>query len=234
MAPKVPQVGKSASVCSAWERPVPTPEREELEKQLEKELVKLKNIAKFYPELRDIVEEDVMKLVTLIAKEEINCLYEESDDLIASATEVVRIRAAMDSGAVANVIHPEELPCDCSPTPNTTGKHFTGAGGSRIEKFGQCMAKLRGQHGSVGCDWSLADVSRPLHSVSQVCGPADGPGKQDVLFNNKRCVVVPAGIVEEICRRVDIAAEYPREGNLYVGEFDMSSFTLQGANAYAW
>ncbi len=162
---------------------------------------------------------------------DINCILEGEDELIAAATEVVRVKLAMDSGSVANVIHPEELPCDAEVKPNLTGKHFTGANNSKIEKYGTSRCILTGKHGAVGCDWNLADVSRGLNSVSQVAGPMTEPGKQDVLFNNRFCVVVPPGIVDEIIKHVEVVAEYPREGNLYVGEFDMSSFTRQGANA---
>ena len=44
----------------------------------------------------------------------------------------------------------------------------------------------------------MADVTRPLHSASQVAGPYEGAGNQDVLSNNKRCVVVPPGEVEAV------------------------------------
>ena len=161
----------------------------------------------------------------------LNCVLDEDEDLIAAATEVVTIRAAMDSGSVANVIHPAEIPCDVVPTPNLTGKHFVGANNSSIERYGKCRTMMTGKHGAVGCDWDLAEVSRSLHSVSHVCGPQAEPGKQDVLFNNRKCVVVPPGIVEEICRQIKVLAEYPREGNLYVGEFELSGFPRQGANA---
>ena len=69
-----------------------------------------------------------------------------------------------------------------------------------------------------------------MHSVSAVAGPAGGPSKakQDVLFNNDLCVVVPPGIVNEILKRVKPVARYDREGNLYVGEMTMSSFPRQG------
>ncbi len=158
------------------------------------------------------------------AEGSVNVLYDDEEEILAAATEHVTIRAAMDSGSVDNVIHPQELPCDADPVPNTTGKHFVGANNSKIQKFGHCKTRLKSQHGQVGCDWQLADVTRPLHSVSKVTGPMDGPGKQDVLFSNKKCVVVPPGIVEEILKRVKPVAEYPREGNLYVGEFTMSTF----------
>ena len=84
----------------------------------------------------------------------------------------------------------------------------------------------------MGCGWELANVSRALHSVATVCGPKeDDDGKQDVLFNNKLCVVMPPGIVRAILKRIKPIAEYPREGNLYVGDMVMSSFARQGQDA---
>ncbi len=162
----------------------------------------------------------------------INCvLMESGDELIAAAREVVRIKAAMDSGAVANVVHPEDLPCDAEPTPNLSSKHFVGASNSRIERFGQCLTTLNGQYGELDCDWQLADVTRALHSVSTVTGPKDGPGKQDVLFNNRRCVVVPPGVVEKILKHIKPIMEYEREGNLYTAEVTMSAFGRRGQEA---
>ena len=83
------------------------------------------------------------------------------------------------------------------------------------------------QSGSqVGCRWSLADDSRPLHSVSQITGPAEhDAGKHDVLFNKRSCVVVPAGIVDQILRQVKPAAEYRRDGNLYLADMVVSDFS---------
>ena len=63
--------------------------------------------------------------------------------------------------------------------------------------------------------------------MSKVTGPRDGPGKQDVLFSNTKAVVVPPGIVTEILKRVKPVAVYEREGNLYVGKFEMSAFGRQ-------
>ena len=158
-------------------------------------------------------------------------LDDESDDagLIATAVERVRIRPAMDSGAVDHVIHPRELPDDAVIVPNTSGKHFRGANDSVIEKYGSCETILEGKAGKVGCVQQLANVSRPLHSVSKTCGPPGGVknAKQDVLFNNDVCVVVPPGIVVEIPKRITPIAQYDREGNLYVGEMTMSPFHRQ-------
>ena len=155
-------------------------------------------------------------------------LEEEDDDQLMAATERVKIRPAMDSGSVANVLAPGDLPCDIEVEPNTTGKHFAGANNPRIEKYGTCRTVIHGAHGDVGCDWNVANVSRPLNSVSQVTGPADGDGKYDVLFSNKRCIVVPPGIVELLAKRLPVTAEYPREGNLYIGDMELSTFGGQG------
>ena len=157
----------------------------------------------------------------------INVLYDPEEEMIGATTEIVTVRPALDSGSVDNVIHPKELPSDANTTPNNTDSHFVGANNSRIEKFGTCDTSLESKCGKVGCHWKLADVSRPLHSVSRVTGPKDGPGKQDVIFNNRVGVVVPPGIVDEILKRVKPLARYEREGNLYVGEFKMSAFGRQ-------
>jgi hypothetical protein len=115
------------------------------------------------------------------------------------------------------------------PQRTTTGKHFRGANNTIIERFGSCETILEGAEGKIGCTHQLANVSQPLHSVSKTCGPAGGikNAKQDVLFNNDVCVVVPPGIVVEILKRVTPIAKYDREGNMYVGEMTMSPFHRQ-------
>ena len=70
----------------------------------------------------------------------------------------------------------------------------------------------------------MADVTRPLHSVSRIAGPYEGEGNHDVLFNNKRCVVVEPDIVEAILKHLKPVAEYGRDGNLYLSEFTVSGF----------
>ena len=75
----------------------------------------------------------------------------------------------------------------------------------------------------------MADVTRPLNSVSETCGPADGDGRQDVLFTNKKCYVVPPGVVAEIMKKTKSVVEYDRSGGLYLADIEMSSFIRQGA-----
>ena len=52
--------------------------------------------------------------------------------------------------------------------------------------------------------------------------------KQDVLFDNDNCFVVPPGIVKRIMQVVKAVATYEREGNLYIAEMEVSSFPRQG------
>ena len=159
----------------------------------------------------------------------ISCIeLAEQEELLANTSESTKIRVAMDSAAVNNVIHPEELPQSVEYTPNEIGKHFVGANNAHIENFGACQTLLTSKHGDVGCDWCLVDVTRPLHSVAKVIGPKEGPGKQDVLFDNERCVVVAPGTVKKIMQHLKPVAEYEREGNLYLVDMTLSRFRRPG------
>ena len=74
---------------------------------------------------------------------------EGDDELLATAEGRVVVRAAIGSGSVANVIHPDDLPSGVEAKENTTGKHFSGAGGSIIKKYGSCPTMGQTKNGSV-------------------------------------------------------------------------------------
>ena len=164
------------------------------------------------------------------------CIEEadDEDQVLAAASEAVKIRVAIDSAAVDHVIHPRDLPSDVEYVPNTSGRHFVGANDAHIEKYGSCQTVLSSADTSIGCQWQMADVNRALHSVARVTGPKDGPGKQDVLFDNEVCVVMLPGTVKEILKRIKPVMQYQREGNLYIAELSMTSmpsFQRQGQGA---
>ena len=72
-------------------------------------------------------------------------------------------------------------------------------------------------------------MTRALHSVSEIAGPEGHlTGYQDVLFNNRRCCVVPPGIVDLIMSKAKAVAEYKRSGGLYLADITLSSFARQG------
>ena len=81
----------------------------------------------------------------------------------------------------------------------------------------------------MACGWQVADVTRALHSISKVTGPKElEQGHHEVLFTNKKGVVVPPGFVEEILKKVKPILQYEREGGLYLADITLSSFTRQG------
>ena len=151
------------------------------------------------------------------------------DQLIAATSEAREVSIAMDSGSVENVIHPAELPADTPIEPNHDNMHFVGANTSRIENYGTCMTSLNGE--GVKCDaqcsWTTVQVARPLHVVCKFTGKPESP-KQDVLFNSRKCVVVPPGVVDKIPEHITPALEYGREGGLYTAEMEQFQSTTQG------
>ena len=116
--------------------------------------------------------------------------------------------------------------------PNETDEHFVGANDSVIERYGTCATILTGEQGSVGCEWDMANVTRPLHSVAKVAGPKGGPGKQDVLFDNDDCYVVAPGVVKAIMKHIAAVAHYERDGNLYLASMTVAPFPRPGHANY--
>jgi hypothetical protein len=178
----------------------------------------------------DLMEDIMGELSTIRGlidnEDKVGLIYDdEGEDLINALTVVVK--AAMDSGACASVLNPEDLPAGVEPSGNPTGAVFHGANNSPIRRFGSAVTRMKNKTMDVGCRWQIAEVSRPLNSVSEVCGPMGPTGLQDVLFNNNTCYVVPPGVVAKIMEHIQAVAEYPREGNLYVAEIELSSFARQ-------
>ena len=181
---------------------------------------------------------DDAALKQLLNSDKVNCVIADDDDdsyiqeVVRAVVEERKLRVAIDSGSVDNVVHPDDLPENIHIEPNAPGtKHFKGANDSHIERFGQIATILK-QEGkpAIRSDWVGADVSRALHSVSKVCGQPVAP-KQDVLFNANKCFVVAPGVVDQIMKYISAVAEYDRDGGLYTAEMTVSSFTRPGASA---
>jgi hypothetical protein len=137
-----------------------------------------------------------------ITRGHLQLMEEDEDDSLNAIKQETQVRVAIGSGPCRNVTHPKTLPGTVKVEPNISGTHFSGADGEVIETYGECVTSIEGDHGTVGCRWDIADVTRPLHSVSQMPGPADGDGNVDVLFNNKRCAAVPPGVLEAVMKQI--------------------------------
>ena len=175
-----------------------------------------------FPALSREVHREIMDVEKILLMEETANINDELNTLRDTTT----IKVAMDSGACRHVAHPRTMPAGVKTTHHSSGAHFSGAGGETIERFGDAttLGTLKNSAQVVN-KWNLADVVRPLHSVAEIIGPADHPkGNYDVLFNNRRCVVVEAGVVEHIMQHLQAVSEYSREGNLYTAEMVLSPF----------
>jgi len=167
-------------------------------------------------------------------KASINLLYDDESDEeveeVMAATGPPRkttISVAVDSGATDNVIPLDDLP-EGVELQGPPGPPFSDAQGGAIQKFGKCVTLLENAQTKVGVAWTACAVTRPLQSVSKTTGPEDGPGVQDVMFNNKIGVVMPPGLLNLLLKHIKPVASYPRRGGLYVGDFEVSSFQRQG------
>ena len=168
-------------------------------------------------------------------RDQVNLLYDDSDDddqapgFVANFVKPksVHIGVALDSGATDNVIDPDDLP-EGVELKGPVGEPFKDASGGDIKKSGKCITLLENKDTKVGCGWTACAVTRPLQSVSKIAGPEDGPGVQDVMFNNRIGVVIPPGLLEMLLKHVKPEAKYPRRGNSCVGDFKASSFQRPG------
>lgn len=152
--------------------------------------------------------------------EHANC----DDAILATAPKEVTVSAAADTGAVASCLHPDQLPDGAMPCGNKENRHFTGAGGEHIESYGKVDLLV---NNNLILGTNVCEVNRALHSISQIAGPEDGPGVHDVVFTNKRGVVLPAGLLDSILQKHKPVLEYERRGGLYVTDIKLSSFTRQ-------
>ena len=135
---------------------------------------------------------------------------------VADAPRVIKI--ALDSGAGSHVVAPADLEgYTLEPSPaSMRGKGFVAANGGRIDNLGQCHLKLTEEGGGrdMRTTVQVADVSRPLMSVSQIC---DAHPHNRVVCNEQEGVVM---------RGNTVMARYPRCGGLYVAELQMAEASV--------
>ena len=157
------------------------------------------------------------------------------DEMIMTTEEEVDIFIAIDSGAVEHVAAPSDLPGSITVEPPADGKirNFISASGDPIKNHGKANVSLVNEDGTeVDSSFQVADVCRPLHSVSRVRDT-----DKEVLFTKHGGVVVPAGSLSKFLGSVQALAKYPRKGGLYVSKMrarnpkgsKKSSFTRPGA-----
>ena len=155
-------------------------------------------------------------------------LEEEMDDeaMMADATRTIKI--TIDSGAGNHVAAPQDIE-GFSVQPSKASKRgqgFIAANGSKILNLGEAKVGMKEPSGkSISSTFQVAEVSRPLYSVSKICDEGC-----DVHFCATHASVIKGGV--EVAR-------FPRERGLYVAEMVLqphdtgsaSGFARQGAKA---
>ncbi len=152
---------------------------------------------------------------------------DNTEELLAAAESQPRvIRVALDSCAGDHVASPADMEgfvVEESPG-SKAHKHFIAANGQRIANQGQVQAKVSHDKlgTSFGSTFQVAEVSRPLYSVSKMCDAG-----ATVRIDAKEALVHKNG---------RLLARFERQGGLYLADFTVkprdpaSVFAGQGAN----
>ncbi len=165
--------------------------------------------------ISESIIQDVLKILEVDNTEEL---------LVAADAQPRVIKVALDSGAGDHVASPSDLEgfmVEESPG-SKAGRHFVAANGSRIQNQGQVTAQMSHTKlgTSFGSTFQMANVSRPLYSVSKMCDM----GAQ-VTIDAKKALVYKNG---------KLLARFERQGGLYLAEFTVmprkptAGFTGQG------
>ena len=131
-------------------------------------------------------------------------------ELLATPAANIRkraIRVAMDSGAGDHVASPEDVEgfAIVESANSKAGRNFVAANGGKIINHGQATVHGRTPKGRrVASTFQVAQVTRPLYSVSKLCDAG-----YKVAFDDKEGVVSKNG---------DVIHVFKREGGLYVAE----------------
>ena len=96
--------------------------------------------------------------------------------------------------------------------------------GYHIENYGTAKTALRASPDApaIACEWSAADVHRPLHAVVKVTGSVERP-RADVFVCVGKAIIVPAGTVDKVLQTVKPMLQYHRKGDLFIAELTVSA-----------
>jgi hypothetical protein len=150
--------------------------------------------------ISDEVIEDMLKVFEV----------DDTQELLTAAEAQPRvIRVALDSGAGDHVASPDDMEgflVEESPGSKAS-KHFIAANGERIRNQGQVQAQMHhaGLGTTFGSTFQVANVSRPLYSVSKMCDTG-----ATVTINAQKALVHKHG---------KLLAQFDRHGGLYLAEF---------------
>ena len=139
-----------------------------------------------------------------------------SEQILAALETEIDAEVAADSGACDHVAGPDHIPGSVGITKAERIRNFIDAQNNGIKHHGEAQVHLVDDKGNVmATTVQVAEVCRPLHSVSKICDGA-GDVHHEMLFMQDQAVVVPAGTFSKFMKQVKIITTYPRRGGLYV------------------
>ena len=125
----------------------------------------------------------------------------------------VRVKGVMDSGASESVAPPTLCPhYEVTPSAGSlAGQHYVSAGEELIANLGQTTLDIVTDTGTeMKARYQVAEVSRPLNAVSEICD-AGGPNGQQVIFGKHGGTILNLDTGKE--------THFDREDGVYVFEF---------------
>ena len=125
----------------------------------------------------------------------------------------IKVKGAMDSGATESVAPPDLCPhYAVTPSPmSIAGGNYVSASDDLIPNLGEQVLDvetLDGREGQV--KYQIADVARPLNSVSEICD-AGGVNGQHVIFGRWGGAIINLDTGRQV--------PFPREDGIYNLEF---------------
>ena len=141
-----------------------------------------------------------------------------SEQILAALETEIDAEVAADSGACDHVAGPDHIPGSVIIGKDGRVRNFIDAQNNGIKHHGEAQVHLVDDKGNVmATTVQVAEVCRPLHSVSKICDGA-GDVHHEMLFMQDQAVVVPAGTFSKFMEKekVKIITTYPRRGGLYV------------------
>ncbi len=119
----------------------------------------------------DDVDADDAEILKIIQAQIMPIEYADEPDEVLNTTAEVKVNVAADSGAVDHIANPANIPGNAKLRLPPSGRlrNFVAANGDPIKNHGEAKVMLHTAEGTnVGNIFQVADVCRPLHSVSKV------------------------------------------------------------------
>ena len=158
---------------------------------------------------------------------------DETNMSLMMSDEEVGIWVASDSGAVDHVCGRGHIPASIvlrQPSEGKLTRNFISASGGSITNHVAAEINLITEEGNtIASTFQVADVCRPLHSVSKTCD-----GGHEMLYTSDGALVLPKGVLSKLLANLNVkpVARYVRRGCLYVAKMKARDKASGGVSGF--